>query len=301
MDFEARSYDPAIARWTSVDPVTHFNMSTYNAFDNNPVYFADPSGTTTVSSITEAWNATPEGESSTWNSDGEGGFCDDCPQEGQTRPEMQDRGRSGFVKTGGSEYYHSGGGGIMGDAGARWYSETEYFELFRPQIRAIGQGRASIESLHKYGFTDDVLEAMVGWALQAYDYYGGETPLARGNVNAMGFDSPVFILASLRIVGAMFLKSNTVINAPVTSGQLGKLIGWGEGQGAAAVNQTINVTKNLTKSQVRRLSKQGLTREWVEIQLSKYSNALNKGGSKLKNDQLIHRKGLMEKILDLWD
>ena len=42
MDF--RQYDPAIARFTGIDPVTHFEYSTYNAFDNNPIIFADPSG-----------------------------------------------------------------------------------------------------------------------------------------------------------------------------------------------------------------------------------------------------------------
>lgn len=39
-----RQYDPAIARWTSIDPVTHFSMSPYTGFDNNPVYWSDPSG-----------------------------------------------------------------------------------------------------------------------------------------------------------------------------------------------------------------------------------------------------------------
>ncbi len=42
MDF--RQYDPAIARFTGIDPVTHHSMSTYTAFDNNPVFWADPSG-----------------------------------------------------------------------------------------------------------------------------------------------------------------------------------------------------------------------------------------------------------------
>ena len=42
MDF--RDYDPAIARWTGIDPVTHHNMSPYMAFDGNPVFWADPSG-----------------------------------------------------------------------------------------------------------------------------------------------------------------------------------------------------------------------------------------------------------------
>tara|TARA_R110002050_G_scaffold137538_3_gene261166 strand:- start:11017 stop:11934 length:918 start_codon:yes stop_codon:yes gene_type:complete len=41
---DMRQYDPAIARWTSIDPVTHHSMSTYTAFDNNPIFWADPSG-----------------------------------------------------------------------------------------------------------------------------------------------------------------------------------------------------------------------------------------------------------------
>jgi RHS repeat-associated protein len=43
-EMDLRKYDPAIARWTGIDPVTHHSMSTYNAFDNNPILIADPSG-----------------------------------------------------------------------------------------------------------------------------------------------------------------------------------------------------------------------------------------------------------------
>jgi hypothetical protein len=41
---DMRQYDPAIARWVVQDPVTHYDFSPYNAFDNNPVFWADPSG-----------------------------------------------------------------------------------------------------------------------------------------------------------------------------------------------------------------------------------------------------------------
>ncbi len=41
---DMRQYDPAIARWIVQDPVIHHNFSPYNAFDNNPVFWADPSG-----------------------------------------------------------------------------------------------------------------------------------------------------------------------------------------------------------------------------------------------------------------
>lgn len=39
-----RNYDPAIGRWIVQDPVVHHDFSPYNAFDNNPIYWADPSG-----------------------------------------------------------------------------------------------------------------------------------------------------------------------------------------------------------------------------------------------------------------
>lgn len=48
MDF--RYYDPAIARWTVIDPIVHHSQSQYCAFDNNPVYFADPDGMDVIDS-----------------------------------------------------------------------------------------------------------------------------------------------------------------------------------------------------------------------------------------------------------
>ncbi len=50
---DVRSYDPALARWTSIDPVTHHSMSPYTAFDNNPVYWADPSGADAAATVTQ--------------------------------------------------------------------------------------------------------------------------------------------------------------------------------------------------------------------------------------------------------
>lgn len=44
MEMDFRQYDPAIARFTSIDPVVHYDFSTYTAFDNNPIFWADPSG-----------------------------------------------------------------------------------------------------------------------------------------------------------------------------------------------------------------------------------------------------------------
>ncbi|MEN1783946.1 MAG: DUF6443 domain-containing protein [Bacteroidota bacterium] len=43
-DFGARMYNPWDIRWWSMDPITHYSMSPYNAFDNNPAFWADPTG-----------------------------------------------------------------------------------------------------------------------------------------------------------------------------------------------------------------------------------------------------------------
>ncbi|MCH2197012.1 DUF6443 domain-containing protein [Kordia sp.] len=44
LEMDLRQYDAAIARWVVTDPVTHHYYSPYQAFDNNPIFFADPSG-----------------------------------------------------------------------------------------------------------------------------------------------------------------------------------------------------------------------------------------------------------------
>lgn len=41
---EFRMLDVRIGRWLSVDPVVHHGMSPYCTFDNNPIFFKDPSG-----------------------------------------------------------------------------------------------------------------------------------------------------------------------------------------------------------------------------------------------------------------
>ncbi|QSW91513.1 RHS repeat-associated core domain-containing protein [Flavobacterium endoglycinae] len=43
-DMDMRQYDPAIARWVVHDPIVHYDKSPYSAYDNNPIYWADPSG-----------------------------------------------------------------------------------------------------------------------------------------------------------------------------------------------------------------------------------------------------------------
>ena len=43
-EMDLRQLDPAIGRWVVQDPVIHHDYSPYSAFDNNPVYWSDPSG-----------------------------------------------------------------------------------------------------------------------------------------------------------------------------------------------------------------------------------------------------------------
>ncbi|TAE09959.1 MAG: hypothetical protein EAZ95_15415 [Bacteroidetes bacterium] len=84
------------------------------------------------------------------------------------------------------------------------------------------------------------------------------------------------------------------------SAEFGKIIGWGEGQSDEDVAQTIQVITSLSPELIQKWQAEGLTIEWVQEQLQKYDNALAKGGNKLKNKQLLHRKVLMEKIIALW-
>jgi hypothetical protein len=82
------------------------------------------------------------------------------------------------------------------------------------------------------------------------------------------------------------------------AGKMGEIIGWGTGQ--EGVEQTIELTENLTEEQVEIMKSRGITKQFIEEQLAKYNKAIEKAGIKLNNLQLKPRKELMEKILQLW-
>lgn len=209
-EMDVRMYDPAIGRWNRIDPITHYHNSPYNAMDNNPINGADPIG----ADVIEHSNGTLYTEADAVavfkqiqsafgitysDSKEEKGNClvceQDKKQEGQKREYFRWIGNSGSNVT---EYYHKGG---VDGSKAGWYSENEYFELFRKTIRAIGQGRKSFEELGNFDFTDDVLVVLFAWAVKAYDFYGGQTPeyhdnefrpVQSGAITPMHFSSPFF-------------------------------------------------------------------------------------------------------------
>ncbi|MEM9141349.1 MAG: DUF6443 domain-containing protein [Bacteroidota bacterium] len=84
-EMELRRYDPAIARWTSIDPVVHFSNSPYNAFDNSPIYWADPSGADATDFVMDIFRRSSNDEKWTNNNDGtfssdrgQSADCDEC-------------------------------------------------------------------------------------------------------------------------------------------------------------------------------------------------------------------------------
>ena len=77
-EMDLRQYDPAIGRWTGIDPVTHWEYSTYSSFDNNPVFFADPSGADSTDPVMRAKENKPEWDNTISSNAGGGPGDDDC-------------------------------------------------------------------------------------------------------------------------------------------------------------------------------------------------------------------------------
>ena len=65
-EMDLRAYDPAIGRWNGIDIVDHFEYSPYQAFDNNPIFFADPSGADSESDYD--WEAHDAGNTGVYKS-----------------------------------------------------------------------------------------------------------------------------------------------------------------------------------------------------------------------------------------
>ncbi|WP_052705199.1 RHS repeat domain-containing protein [Flavobacterium sp. 316] len=94
-DMDMRDYDPVIARWVNPDPIVHFDYSPYSAFDNNPVFYADPSGSDSESFIMDLFNNSASGTIWTNNngsfSDGNGNSvdCERCKELENKKKKLQ--------------------------------------------------------------------------------------------------------------------------------------------------------------------------------------------------------------------
>jgi RHS repeat-associated protein len=79
-EMDVRSYDPTIGRFNGIDPVTHFTQGTSVAFDNNPVYWADPSGADSTADWMERNKLTDKDLDNVYDSD-DGGWTQTDPKE----------------------------------------------------------------------------------------------------------------------------------------------------------------------------------------------------------------------------
>jgi hypothetical protein len=73
--------------------------------------------------------------------------------------------------------------------GEGYLGEDDYYESWRSDIRAYGQGYGnSINGNDVLGKiiaieNDEVRSNLIAWALSCYDLYGGKVPKARGNID----------------------------------------------------------------------------------------------------------------------
>jgi len=130
-------------------------------------------------------------------------------------------------------------------------------------------------------------------------HQAGVTSQAGLNLS-MAVTAPNYLLmggANLLLSGS----STTLGNLTVLSNQAaGRIIGWGVGQTAVAVEATRRLAETLTPADVEAMAAKGLNLSTVQNLINQYGSALAEGGAKLSNTQLQPRYELMKKIMELW-
>ncbi|MCL6275433.1 DUF6443 domain-containing protein [Muricauda sp. 2012CJ35-5] len=200
-----RNYDPMIARWTTIDPITHHSKSTYNGYENNPVYWADPSGAA-VTVKTGKYKG-KAAQNLFRKIQTELGGYQDPPKEGQKRitevPLRSEMGQDSHTVT---EYYHAGG--VFGSK-AGWYGSNEYARIIKPVAENLSRyiGGWDNGMMEIQGYYDTYLSFMSTRSTVDgfYDFllsYGNglkhgnnsRRAFARsGFTGEMNFSSPIFI------------------------------------------------------------------------------------------------------------
>jgi len=192
-EMELRQYDPAIARWTAIDPITHHSMSTYTAFDNNPVYWADPSG---ANSITLTGKAAQTAYAGIVEDMGGSTECNDF-KEGQSRTQkishinaLDGMDNTTYV----NQFYHSGG---INGSKSGWYTEGQYANVLKPiaeDVAGIMPNSGTIEWLSSIDSVEGYESFLLAYSSALYDKaLKNRTYMASGHAKPMGIDSPFFM------------------------------------------------------------------------------------------------------------
>ena len=280
---DLRQYDPAIARWTSIDPIVHFEYSPYQAFDNNPIFFADPSGADAQSFIMDLFNNSASG--TTWTNTGNGTFsdgngntasCDYCPQEGQTRESKKVVGHGhGAVAVPATQYYHSGG---VDGSKAGWYFEEDYLKQIQPiaeTLAGVNFGYSgSMDWLTSTSAVDGYGDFLLGYSSVIAERAERQRRfMASGAITPMGIDSPFFVVGG---VGNLITRLGTRSKGLTIIGETMKRV-----EMAAARNRGATILNDMpvftgTRSQVTSQMMQ-YNRRWLLNQMRSGNTILDIG------------------------